>query len=173
MSIAIIFGGISMDDRAKRIYGLMQGTYDLSAVQIGDMPEAKIVENEFQSGKYCYTESEREMVARVKILDRLTGGKDDNDMDELVDTRYNIEEHLICKMYDYAIQFHTQDVLQDIFSLIKHHRMVADNVDELEVKMTYSGEADGLMAAAVLITKAELDDVEKMYNDYVAKQVSD
>lgn len=155
-----------MDSRKKRIYELMMGGYDLTVAD--DIPEAKIVENEFQDGKYCCIESEKEMAARIRILDRLTGGKDDDDVDALVDAHYNIEEYLVSKMYDYAVQFHTQDILQDIFALIRHHRMVADSVDELEVKMMYSGEADGLMGAAVLITKAELDDIEKMYNDYVA-----
>lgn len=156
-----------MDNRAERIYELMQGAYNLAAGQ--DIPpEAKIIENEFQHGKCCYAEGEREMAARTRILERLTGGKDDDDMDELVDARYNIEEHLVCKMYDYAVQLHTQDILKDIFAQIKHHRMLAESVDELEVKMLYSSEADGLLGAAVLVAKAELDDVEKMYNDYVA-----
>lgn len=106
------------------------------------------------------------MEAPIRLLNRLTNGKDDKDIDILVDTNYKIENYLACKMYEYAVYFERKDILQEIFSLIYEYRKQADLCDSLSVRMKCEYEADGLMAAAVLIAKAQLDNVEIMYESY-------
>lgn len=152
-----------MDDRAARIYHLMHGGYNLSKV---DFEEAKVVKNEFLTDEHCRMESERGLAARIRILDRWNDGNDDDDVDIMVDSHYEIEEHLARKMYDYAVYFQRQDYIRDIFHLVRHHRQFMENCDDLSVKTIYEYEAAGLMAAAMLILQMDLDKVEELYNAY-------
>lgn len=156
-----------MDNRAERIYNLMYGAYDLSKT---DVEESHIVKNMIMDDDACREASEREYAARIRILDRLTGGKDDDDMDILVDAHYEVEKRLVSKMYAYATYFQQQDLLRDIFRLVHHHRQVVHNVNDYTVQATYEGEAGGLMAAAVLLTHKELDEVEEMYQNYIKSE---
>lgn len=156
-----------MDGRAEKIYNLMYGAYDLTKT---DIEEAKIVKNLFLEDKMFRTESEREYAARISILDRLTGGKDDKDVDILVESHYEMEKLLSYKMYDYAVYFQGQDLLRDIFRLVQHHRQIVKDTNDYSVKSIYEYEASGLMAAAVLLTKMELDEVENLYESYIRSE---
>lgn len=69
-------------------------------------------------------------------------------------------------MCEYAVYFERKDILQEIFSLIYEYRKQADLCDSLSVRMKCEYVADGLMAAA-LIAKAQLDNVEIMYESYI------
>jgi len=155
-----------MDDRATRIFGLMYGAYNLDNCNI---EESEVVKNEFLSG-FCRAESDMGYAARVRILDRLSDGKDDEDVDILVDTNYNIEEYLAYKMYDYAKYYTKLDILYDIFDLIWNYRNMANMSGDLAEVTKYTYDANGLMMAAVLVIQKELEEVEEMYKNYIAER---
>lgn len=157
-----------MDTKAERIYRAMTGVYHLSELQ---MDEREIVKNEFEKDSYCSGESEREFAARIRVLDRLTGGADDPDIDEMVDATYNMEEYLVCKMHQYAVEVHTKEIIKDIFNQMYAYQMEQEQCDDPSVQLEYLYRMKGLLDAAVLITKVEVDDVKAMYDAFIKAKI--
>lgn len=87
------------EGRKQLIYNLMNGYYDLTKVNI---PESRIVENEFDDGKPCSELYERVYEARERLCERL-GVEEDPDVEAIVNNMEEISRILAMKMFDYAV----------------------------------------------------------------------
>jgi hypothetical protein len=87
-------------DRKERIFGLMNGWYELEGTFI---PESSMVENEFADGKPCAALYQEVFNANRRLCDRL-GVDEDKDIEHLINNMQDIAKILAMKMFDYGIQ---------------------------------------------------------------------
>ncbi|MCB7062227.1 hypothetical protein LI031_00100 [Enterocloster citroniae] len=92
-----------MEERKKLIYDLMNGTLEFK-----DNPpeECKYVEDEFLEGKVCEQAYTEIMNAYHRLCERLgMDGKEDEDIEIIIDKYEVITETLCMKMFDYGVLF--------------------------------------------------------------------
>ena len=127
----------------------------------------KLIINELEADEYYQETTNQIHTARLRLLKRLSGGASDPDMDAMVEAEKRIRKHLTMKIYDHAISFYQAEILNTLFEQIHTYHTLAEQCDDLAIRMEYSYEVGGLMAAAILITHAEMDDVINMYKTYL------
>lgn len=84
--------------QAEIIYELMIGEWDVERFPV---PEAMLVENEYEEGKLCEMEYNRAYAARERLFDRL-GVYDDGDVSVIMSCMMKIGKHLAMKMFEYG-----------------------------------------------------------------------
>jgi hypothetical protein len=87
-------------DRKERIFGLMNGWYNLEGTFI---PESSMVENEFDDGKPCAVLYQEVFDANRRLCERL-GVDEDKDIEHLINNMQDIAKILAMKMFDYGMQ---------------------------------------------------------------------
>lgn len=88
-----------LKENANLIYELMTGEWDTERFQV---PEAMLVENEYQEGKLCTKEYNKAYAARERLCSRL-GVNDDGDVSLIMSCMTEIGKHLAMKMFEYGV----------------------------------------------------------------------
>jgi hypothetical protein len=96
-------------DRKERIFGLMNGWYELEGTFI---PESSMVENEFADGKPCAALYQEVFNANRRLCDRL-GVDEDKDIEHLINNMQDIAKILAMKMFDYGMQVQQEATVSD------------------------------------------------------------
>lgn len=89
------------EDLRTLIYNLMIGAYDL---ELYPMEESRLVENEYEAGKFCERAYEEAYSAKLRICKRL-GIDEDDDLETIINNLLDIGKHLSLKMFDYGALF--------------------------------------------------------------------
>ncbi|MDE6908563.1 MAG: hypothetical protein K2P21_10455 [Lachnospiraceae bacterium] len=87
-------------EEKQRIFQLMNGTWDLEKYPV---PEAGMVENEFEEGSVCSILYEEVYNANRRICERL-GVEEDRDVELIIGNLLKIGEYQSMRMYDYGVQ---------------------------------------------------------------------
>lgn len=158
------------ENMKEKIYKAMCSSHDL--VSSTDNEILDLIANELQTDEFLQEMADQESLARLRILNRLAANTNDPDIKNMIAAQNGMREYLIKKVHHQAIHIYKNCLLNRFFEQIYRYRLQAEQCGDLTVQMEYTCEADGLMAAAVLITHAELDDVLDLYDMYVERYKS-